>query len=354
MNPPAPQLAPTPQIAPTPQLEANPQLAAHGHGAVAEWRRSPERGSQAMLRVMAWLSMRLGRRGGRLFLYLIGVYFFLFAPKARRTMRDYLRRALGREPDAADRFRNIMAFATTIHDRVYLLAERFELFDVSVQGGPLMRQLIDRGEGAILMGAHMGSFEMLRWIGEKHAGPGLVMTMYEDNAVKMNAVLAALAPRHPPEIIALGRIDAMLRIRARLEERAMVGMLADRSLADESVLPVSFLGATAYFPTGPMRAAAMLGRRVVFMLGLYRGGNRYHVVFEPLADFSTTPQGQRQAAIEAAITRYAALLEQYCRSDPYNWFNFFDFWRSPAAVEARAVPRPLRPTERPQPQPPRG
>jgi len=319
-----------------------PQLATQGQGAVAEWRRRPERGSATMLRIMAWLSMRLGRRGGRLFLYLIGGYFFLFAPQARRCMRDYLRRALGREAHAADRFRQIMAFASTIHDRVYLLAGRFDLFEVSMQGEALMQQLIERGEGSILMGAHMGSFELLRWIGKQHGAPELVMTMYEDNAVRMSAVLAALGPRHPPEIIALGRIDAMLRIRARLEQRAMIGMLADRSLADESVLPVTFLGATAYFPTGPMRAAAMLGRRVMFMLGLYRGGNRYHVVFEPLADFSATPQGQRQAAVEAAITRYARLLEQYCRSDPYNWFNFFDFWRSPGSADAGAVPRPPR------------
>jgi predicted LPLAT superfamily acyltransferase len=84
-----------------------------------------------------------------------------------------------------------------------------------------------------------------------------------------------------------------------------------------------------------MRAAAMLGRRVVFMLGLYRGDNRYHVVFEPLADFTHTPRAQRQAAIEAAITRYAALLEQHCRRDPYNGFNFFDFWRIPARAAAR-------------------
>jgi predicted LPLAT superfamily acyltransferase len=288
---------------------------------------------------MAFLSLRLGRPLSRAFLYLIGAYFFLFAPRERLAMRDYLRRALGREPRAADRFRQIMTFATSIHDRIYLLAERYQLFDVSVSGEPLMEQVVAEGGGAIMMGAHMGSFELLRWIGEQHAGPGLVMTMYEDNAVKMNAVLAALAPRHPPEIIALGRIDAMLRIRAGLEERKMVGMLADRSLADESVLPVSFLGATAYFPTGPMRAAAMLRRRVVFMLGLYRGGNRYHVVFEPLADFSTTPPAQRQAAIEAAVARYAALLEHYCRSDPYNWFNFFDFWRSPVPAEACAMPR---------------
>jgi predicted LPLAT superfamily acyltransferase len=315
-------------------------LTAHDHSAVAEWRRRPERGSALALRTMAFLSLRLGRPIGRLFLHLIGAYFFLFAPKARRCMRDYLRRALGREPRARDRFRQIMTFSTMIHDRIYLMAERYQLFDVSLSGEPLMEEVVATGGGAILMGAHMGSFEVLRWIGERRAGFGLVLTMYEDNARKVNAMLAALAPRHPPEIIAVGRIDAMLKIRARLDQHALVGMLADRTFGDEGVLPVTFLGATAYLPTGPMRAAAMLKRRVIFILGLYRGGNRYHVVFEPLADFRFTPPAQRQAAIEAAVTRYAALLEQSCRSDPYNWFNFFDFWRSPAGASARPAPRP--------------
>jgi predicted LPLAT superfamily acyltransferase len=100
---------------------------------------------------------------------------------------------------------------------------------------------------------------------------------------------------------------------------------------------VSFLGAPAYLPVGPMRVAAVLRRPVFFMLGLYRGGNRYHVVFAPLADFSTTPAAEREAAVRAAINRYAALLEKHCRSDPYNWFNFFDFWRT-----ADGLPRTRR------------
>jgi len=52
------------------------------------------------------------------------------------------------------------------------------------------------------------------------------------------------------------------------------------------------------------------------------------VVFEPLADFRNVTRASRAAEIEAAVIRYAGLLEQYCRSDPYNWFNFFDFWSS--------------------------
>jgi predicted LPLAT superfamily acyltransferase len=50
------------------------------------------------------------------------------------------------------------------------------------------------------------------------------------------------------------------------------------------------------------------------------------VVFEELADFSAIAPGERRAAVQAAMARYASLLEKYCRSDPYNWFNFYDFW----------------------------
>jgi predicted LPLAT superfamily acyltransferase len=296
----------------------------------ADWRRSPERGSRTLLRAMVLVSLRLGRPAGRVILYGIAAYFFLFAPKARLSMKQYLRRVLSREPRAADRWKLILNFATSIHDRVYLLAERYHLFEVTLHGESMMKELVAQGGGAMLMGAHVGSFEILRWIGERQPNLRLAITMYEENARKLNEIMAAIAPQNPPDVIAVGHLDAMLRIRERLDEGVLVGMLADRTFGEEATLPVSFLGGTAYLPVGPMRAAAMLGRRVIFMLGLYRGGNRYHVVFEPLADFTNVPRARRQAEIEAAIARYAALLEQYCRSDPYNWFNFFDFWRAPA------------------------
>jgi predicted LPLAT superfamily acyltransferase len=309
----------------------------------AQWRRSPERGSQALLRAMAFVSLHLGRPVGRLILYLIAAYFFCFAPTARRSMRAYLRRALGREPSAVDRFRLVLSFATTIHDRLYLLAGRFAQFEVSAEGEALFDDIIAQGRGAVLMGAHMGSFEVLRSLGAKRPGLAIVMVMYEENARKLNAVMASTKTRDPPEIIPLGHVDSMLRIRSRLDQGAMLGILADRRLGAEPALPVGFLGGTALLPIGPMRAAALLRRPVVFMLGLYRGGNRYHVVFEPIADFSAAQAPPGPEALAQAIHRYAALLERHCRADPYNWFNFFDFWPAAAATATRPGGLPAAP-----------
>lgn len=293
----------------------------------AEWVTHRERGSMTLLRIMTFLSLRLGRSGGRYFLYLIAAYFFTFAPTARRHARAYLRRALGREPTAADRFRHVLTFATTIHDRVYLVNERADLFDISVEGEDLVQEALEPPRGAFLMGSHVGSFEIIRAVGRGRSGLKVAMAMYEENARKVNAMLRAINPAAKPDVIALGHMDAMLKIRESLERGSFVGVLGDRTLGNEPAQAVRFLGERARFPLGALRAAAVMRRPVIFMIGLYRGGNRYHVAFERLADFSQIESGQREAAVSAAVVRYAGLLQKYCQSDPYNWFNFYDFWR---------------------------
>jgi len=295
----------------------------------ADWIRQRERGSIALLRMMTFVSLHLGRTLSRIPLYGIAVYFFLFAPTARRHSRHYLRLALGRPPSAGDRFRQILSFATTIHDRVYLINAQFELFNVTIEGESLMRDQSHGGRGALLMGAHMGSFEVMHSLGRRQRGLRVAMAMYEENARKINATLAAINPSMVADIVALGHIDAMLKIAERLDSGAFIGILGDRTLGSEPVQEVTLLGERAYLPIGPMRAAAILRCPVFFMVGLYRGKNVYHVVFEKIADFSATPSGGRRAAVAAAIDRYAAVIDKYCRSDPYNWFNFHDFWRAP-------------------------
>ncbi len=293
----------------------------------AEWVTHRERGSMTLLRVMTFLSLRLGRRGSRPFLHLIAAYFFAFAPTARRHDRNYLRKVLGREPTAADRYRHVLSFATTIHDRVYLLQGHYDLFDITLAGEAVVQQALDAGQGAFLMGSHVGSFECIRAIARRQPGLRVAMAMYEDNARQLNAMLAAINPDAAAEIIALGHIDAMLKIQEHLDRGTFVGVLGDRTLGDEASVRVPFLGQPARFPVGAMRAAAIMRRPVIFMIGVYEGGNRYTISFESLADFSRIESGRRAAAVQAAVERYAALLEQHVRAAPYNWFNFFDFWR---------------------------
>jgi len=280
------------------------------------------------MRLMVQVSLALGRGPARVLLHPIAAYFLAFSARARRCSRDFLARALGRRPTLADQYRHFLAFASTVHDRVFFISGRFEPFDIRVYGAEAFEGLPGNA-GAFLMGAHLGSFEAARACGRGRAGRQVVMAMVEENARKLNAVLSAIDPRAAEGILPLGRMDSMLKLRSLLEAGALVGVLADRTPGREPAITLPFLGGSAAFPTGPMRMAAIVRARVIFMTGLYRGSSRYDIHFETLADFSAPEaeaRGARDRLVREAIERYAARLEHYAREHPFNWFNFHDFW----------------------------
>lgn len=299
-----------------------------------DWAQAPERSNMAMLRIMTWISLKLGRRVSRVVLRGIAVYFLLFARASRCASQAYLARVLARPPQWLDLYRHFFSFASTIHDRVYLLNQRFDLFDITVHGEKTLLDAMSQGQGIFLIGAHMGSFEVIRTLGRRHDRLKVAMAMYEENARKINRMLTAINPNAQQDVISLGHVDSMLKVNQSLNAGTFVGMLADRTINGDATVPVALLGAHAELPMGPFRMAAILRRPVVFMTGLYLGGNRYEIHFEPLADFSATQKHSRQADIGLAMVRYAALLEKHCRRAPYNWFNFFNFW-APANTDAR-------------------
>jgi predicted LPLAT superfamily acyltransferase len=300
------------------------------------WAQQAERSNTAIMRLMVWLSLTLGRRASRLILFGIAAYFLLFAPAASRASRAYLTRILERRPTLAERYRHILTFATTIHDRIYFLNGRFALFDIEIEGAELIEAALADGRGALLFGAHLGSFEVLRALGRHYSQHRICMLMHEENARKINSVLAAINPAASQDILALGHIDSMLLLRDRIEAGQLIGVLADRTLARDTPQPQPFLGQPAAFPQGPFRLAAMLRRPALFMSGLHLGGRRYRVRFSQLADFSQVDRQGRAAAIEDAQQAYVSLLEAHCRSAPFNWFNFFDFWRPAGADTPRS------------------
>ncbi len=96
------------------------------------WLDLPERGTPAMLRVIHWIAMHIGRWAARVLLYPIALYFLFRAHEARRASYDYLCRVRGRPARWWHVFRHIYCFAATILDRVYLLQGNFACVDVRV------------------------------------------------------------------------------------------------------------------------------------------------------------------------------------------------------------------------------
>ncbi len=281
-----------------------------------------------MLRLITWIALRLGRAPARALLYPICSYFLLLSPRARRASRTYLERVLKRRVGVRDVFRHYHCFGATILDRVFLLSGRSGLFAVEVHGAEIVRDRARRGQACILLGAHLGSFEVLRTFGATGAGLPIKILMYEDNARRVRAMARYLNPALAEEIIPIGGIDSLLQVKAQLDQRTHIGILGDRVQPHDRVVYCQFLGHTAAFPAGPMLLAASAGVPVVLCLGLYAGANRYSIHCELLAERIEFSRSRRLEDLQHWTQRYASRLEHYARLAPYNWFNFYDFWAS--------------------------
>ncbi|MBL8287880.1 MAG: acyl-CoA synthetase [Rubrivivax sp.] len=298
----------------------------------ADWAAAPERSNRFALALMAWIAVRLGRRIARGVLLPVTLYFVCFAPTARRHSARYLERALGRRPTLADSWRHFHTFASTVLDRIYFARGALHEFDVQLNGAELVDATLAEGRGAFLLGAHIGSFEALHAVGQSRQQMRVAMVMYPDNARLIHAVLQSVAPQFELNIIPIGRAGSTLAIRDWLDGGGLAGLLGDRFLPGDPAragsVALPFLGRTAHFGDGPLRLAQLLRRRVIFMVGLYHGGRRYEVRFEPLADFRerTDDAGERERLVREAMRAYVAKLEALVREAPYNWFNFHDFW----------------------------
>lgn len=292
----------------------------------SEWRERPERGGRRITRFYMWLCIAAGRRLARPILYGIALYFFLFAPKERRVSAAYLERVTGKPSSLLQVYRHFFTFSTVIMDRLFFLARRLEHISLAMHGAEAFEPLLAAKQGFLLASAHFGSFEALRVLAISENDLPVKTLMYMDNATQLNELLAAVNPDVAASVIPIGRPGAMLEVKEWVAQGGIVGILADRITQGDKLARLDFLGAPADFPLGPWLLAAMLQVPVVLCFAVYCGKGHYDIHFERLSGEACDGGGTRQELAERLAARYAERLAYHVRRQPYNWFNFFDFW----------------------------
>jgi len=292
----------------------------------SRWAELPERGTPALLRLTGWVALRIGRSFARLLLYPIAFYFLVTGRVARNASREYLTRVTGRRAGLSDVFRHFHCFAATILDRIYLLKGQFDRFDVTVHNKEILDKHIESGKGCILLGSHLGSFEVLRTIGVTQKEFPLKVLMDTVHNERLTVFLDALNEKIANTVIVSDRPDILLRVRESLEAGYLIGILGDRPTSDGKTTRADFLGAPATFPAGPVLLAAMMHCPIVLFFGIYHGSNRYDIFFEELAGEVSLSRERWNEEVQPWIRRYVQRLEHYAKLAPLNWFNFYPFW----------------------------
>ncbi len=309
------------------------------------WTRAAERGSMWGLRATLACYRLFGRPVSLVVVHLVVAYFFVTGRAARQASLAYLWRiaadpigaaALGRKPGTWTSFLHFRAFALSIFDRMVLWFGTPDALSFDVAGREEYDRLLTPTRGALVVGAHLGSFDALRALAE-HDGRVVNVLMYTRHAERINGLFRQLSPNAQLRVIQVEpeTMGTVLQIRACIERGELVAMLGDRvEPADRGrTTPVSLLGGTLEIPTAPYLLACLLECPLFFMVALREGGGRYRVFAEVLAERVQASRGERPKRIAELARAYAARLEHHTLRFPYQWFNFFDPWNGPNGEE---------------------
>ena len=293
------------------------------------WQDAGERGTEAGIHLLVALAKLFGRRAAGVVLHLVAGWYVLLHPSVRRASRDYLRRVQGRAR-LADVYRHVLCFARVTLDRLFMVRGDFGAFAITCHGQEHLEALRARKQGAILVVAHLGSFEVLRALSSERRFT-LDILGYFGNARRINAALRRLNPSLDTNLVEIkyGDPTFIFEVEQRVSDGHLIGTMGDRVGLDGKHASVPFLGSVAAFPTGPFFLAAVLKCPVLLAFGLFSEPNRYSLYCEPFAERIELPRSGRDEVLATHVARFVGRLEHYCREAPNNWFNFYDFWSPP-------------------------
>jgi predicted LPLAT superfamily acyltransferase len=319
------------------QREAGKQQARH-------WSAMAERGMQWGLQLSAGLYRLLGLRGSMIALTPVILYFYLTGHEQRLASQEFLHRAfaaqgIARVPGWRDRWRHFRSFTQKALETFAAWLDRTRLGPAELSDTTEIDALAASGRGVVMIVSHLGNAEFSRAVLDPALRARIVVLVHTRHAESYNRVLQRFRPEAAFNALQVDEIgpDTILAMKDLVDRGFWVTIAGDRTPIHEGerVSQAPFLGKSAPFPQGPYILAHLLGCPV-YLLFCLREAGRHRIFFESFAEQVALPRGGRDQALAGLVARYAARLEAYCLRDPFQWYNFFDFWAQKRAPEVPA------------------
>lgn len=295
------------------------------------------------IRILVWIYRLCGRWVFRLFLHPVVSYYFLKGRIARNASQEYLRRLgryypeLGLSGGWWDSYRHFLSFGETLLDKIIVWTGGITSSQVDFPGRKLLLDLVEQKRGAVLLSGHIGNLELCQAIADLHGHIHLNILVHTKHAEKFNRLLGSSKGSATIQLIQVTELNpaTAIELQDKIERGEFLVMVGDRIPVNGSrTVQADFLGKAAEFPQGPYLLATLL-HCPVYTLFCFNKGGRFHVDLELFAESIRVPRSepQRLQMLKTLARRYAERLEKHCRITPFQWFNFYPYWKLSSETE---------------------
>ncbi len=292
----------------------------------------------------------LGKKAFKFCLYPIVTVFQIGSKETRDFSHSYLNRIYkiknqqspGSFPPVTYKsvFKHIFAFADGLSDKIIAWSGNMPLESVHIKTQDTYNEFLDqlkKKQGVFLISSHFGNIEIFRALGNFHSDKPLGEKLKINTLMQMQhtAHFSKLMQKLNPDVITnvisaidVG-VDTVIDLKDRLGRGEIAIIAGDRTAAknQDKTLELDFLGDKAHFPLGCFTLASLMESQVYFIFLMKEEDNLYSLYMYKSTAAIKAARNERRLQIEKMAKEYIGYLQNLMPQYPYQWYNFFDFWK---------------------------
>lgn len=286
-----------------------------------EWE-GKSRGTVLGYKIFIFFIKNLGTNASYVLLLFVALYYCFFSRKSTASIFQYFHKRLeySKLKSYVHVYKSYFVFGQTIIDKVAISSGLHNRFTYEFDGVENIVELLKKGEGGILISAHVGNFEIAEFFFDDldtKSQISLVTTDAEHEHIK--SYLEGVTSKSKIKFIIVREdLSHIFEINTALDKGELVCFTGDRYFEGQKTLSTKFLGETAFFPAGPFLLGSRLKVPVLFVYVMKESKKHYHLY----ARKAVITKRDAQGLLENYTQSVTWILEKY----PLQWFNYFNFW----------------------------
>ncbi|GGW84930.1 LpxL/LpxP family acyltransferase [Alteromonas halophila] len=327
---------------------SNSEVSTHSNEESHHWADIKEAGSLTGMRIMYVLYRVFGRWIFSLIMYPVALYFVLFLGEQRRASLAYLTRHYRKNPTAWRRrptyfhvLLHFKTFAEVILDKLLGWMIDIDESDFVLRDPEFIEAFVADERGQLIVGSHFGNLEFCRGFMQRYKVKVINVLLYDKHAGNFVRMMQKQNPDSRLNVFQVDEFDVgtILTLKEKIDAGEWVFIAGDRVPLTglERSVTVDFFDAPAPLPIGPYMLAKALACPVKYMIAYRSSAHNNKVLLDvtPVCDRLTLSRKHKMDDIRNYAQLFASKLEEHCTAEPYQWFNFYDFWQTDETVSEK-------------------